>query len=140
MRSRPVSRSLSLLCLAAAGLILTGCAAPGGQSVAEACAILREPISGAQERMQEALLGGDARPDSPRALFDGIDADIETALNNVSNPEVAAVAGAARTSIQDVGDALEGLGGNPGNADPGAVMAVISVSERAVGEYTRLCR
>ena len=135
-RNRLASASV-LGIVTVAGLLLTGCA--GGQSTAEACAIVQTTMEKAQEDLSESVTAFGSDPAAGADAVDDLTTAFTGANDKISNPEVKKSTNAAEKALDAFAVEMRAAADDPENVDSEALTDALDGIQTTFADVQTAC-
>jgi hypothetical protein len=120
-----------------AGLLLTGCA--GGQSTAEACAIVQTTMEKAQEDLSESVASFGSDPAAGADAVDELAASFSGANDKISNAEVKKTTDAAEKALDTFAGEMRTAADDPANVDSQALTEALEGIQSTFADVQTAC-
>lgn len=123
--------------LAVAGLLLTGCA--GGQSTADACAIVQTTMEKAQEDLSESVASFGSDPAAGADAVDALAESFSGANEKVSNEEVKKTTNAAEKALDSFAVEMRAAAEDPENIETTALTDALGDIQTTFEDVQTVC-
>lgn len=124
--------------LAAAGLLLSGCA--GGQSQAEACTIVQDTLEQAQTELTESVSSFGDDPVAGSEAVTKLANTFSDANDKITNGDVKPESDKATKALDTFAAEMETAASNPDNADQTALSDAIGDVQTTFGDLQKVCQ